>query len=192
MSRRFRHSARRCSTTSAHLIVRDHDRRFRPSQRRAVVLLVACGGVGAGGEEDAHHEEVAVPGGGMEGGVAGLCFGAGVGVAAARQQPLHAPLRPVTPEVAGSSPVGPANLKLSCAATSRRFVFSEGRLENWRLAKSLARSRISRAKFCADPRPKRRNVSHFGVECSTEKTCHDAHLKASAEARARPGRRRKA
>ena len=32
-------------------------------------------------------------------------------------------LRPVTPEVAGSSPVGPAKLKLSCAATSRRFVF---------------------------------------------------------------------
>jgi len=32
-------------------------------------------------------------------------------------------LRPVTPEVAGSSPVGPAKLKPSCAATSRRFVF---------------------------------------------------------------------
>src|SRR5256885_7993219 len=32
-------------------------------------------------------------------------------------------LRPVTPEVAGSSPVGPAKVKDSCAATSRRLCF---------------------------------------------------------------------
>jgi hypothetical protein len=42
-------------------------------------------------------------------------------------------LRPVTPEIAGSSPVGPAKLKHSPAATSAAFVFSEGRLENCRL-----------------------------------------------------------
>jgi hypothetical protein len=33
--------------------------------------------------------------------------------------------------------MGAANLKLSPAATSAAFVFSEAGLENWRLAKSL-------------------------------------------------------
>jgi len=36
-------------------------------------------------------------------------------------------IRPVTPEVAGSSPVGPANRKHSCAATWGRFCFAERR-----------------------------------------------------------------
>ena len=101
--------------------------------------------------------------------------------------PRLSALRPVTPEVAGSSPVGPANLKHSCAATSRRFVFPEGRLENWRLAKSLARPPISRAEFCADPRPKRRNVSHFGVSVPRKKRVTTA-LKNERGARTRPGR----
>jgi hypothetical protein len=57
-------------------------------------------------------------------------------------------------------PRRPANLKLSCAATSRRFVFLVGRLENWRVAKSLA---TLRAEICADRRPKPRNVSGFGA-----------------------------
>ena len=36
-------------------------------------------------------------------------------------------LRPVTPEVAGSGPLGPSRLKHSCAATSRRFYFEAAR-----------------------------------------------------------------
>lgn len=54
-----------------------------------------------------------------------------------------------------TSPVGAANLKLSCAASSRRFVFSEGRLENWRLAKNSALGSFERLRIVgvelADP-----------------------------------------
>jgi hypothetical protein len=54
---------------------------------------------------------------------------------AGRIRNVHAPsspysrcnLRPVTPEVAGSIPVGPANLKHSCAATSRCLFFAAAR-----------------------------------------------------------------
>jgi hypothetical protein len=42
------------------------------------------------------------------------------------------------------------------------FRVSQGCSRNWRLAKSLARSRFSRAKTCADPRPNRCNVSCSG------------------------------
>ena len=68
---------------------------------------------------------------------------------------------PVTPEVAGSSPVRPAKGKLSYAATSRRFVFLGGALENCRLAKRLTRSLMPRAETCANPRPKRCRVARF-------------------------------
>jgi hypothetical protein len=60
------------------------------------------------------------------------------------------------------------------------FRVSEGRLESWRLAKSLARSRIWRAKIAADPRPKSCNVSHFGVSVPRKNRVTTA-LKANAE-----------
>ena len=100
-------------------------------------------------------------------------------------RPLKSMVPPVTPEVAGSSLVGPTNLKLSCAATSRRFVFSEGRLENWRLTKSVARSRFSRANF-ERTATKIVKCSRFRRECSTEKRVTSA-LESEREARARPG-----
>ena len=56
----------------------------------------------------------------------------------------------------------PRQIKCSPAATSAAFVFSVGCLESWRLAKSLARSRFSRAKP-ARTRDQRCNVSGFGV-----------------------------
>ena len=95
-------------------------------------------------------------------------------------------LGPVTPEIAGSSPVGPANLKLSCAATSRRFVFPQGRLENWR-SQSHSQGRQFREQNSARTRDKTAKCFAFRRECSTEKRV-TTPLKCERRALARPGR----
>ena len=78
-------------------------------------------------------------------------------------------LRPVTPEVAGSSRVGPANLKHSRAATSAAFVFLRPTLKNWRLAKSLAMWAVLGRKNAARNGGNVRDVSHFGASVPRKK-----------------------
>ena len=72
-------------------------------------------------------------------------------------------------------------------------MLSEGRLENCRLPKSLARSRFWRAKFCAEPRPKRRSLfgsaRMFHGERCHKRLCNQRRESANCAAKISPQRR---